>query len=51
MVMMMTKIHFYSAEYAVLTAVINDDYSFVRCRPKIVDGGSVRNVYLKAAIV
>ena len=49
-IMMMTKIHFSSAECDVLTAVINDDYSFARCRPKTLDGGSVRNVYLRGAI-
>lgn len=49
--MMMTKIHCSSAECDVLTAVINDGYSFARCRPNTVDGGSVRNVYLKGAIV
>jgi len=49
-IMMMTKIHFSSAECDVLTAVINDDYSFARCRPKTVDSGSVRNVYLKGTI-
>jgi hypothetical protein len=46
MMMMMTKIHCSSAECDVLAAVFNDDYSFARCKPKTVDGGSVRCVCL-----
>ena len=48
--MMMAKIHCSSAKCDVLTAVISVDYSFARCRPKTVDSGSVRDVYLKGAI-
>jgi len=51
MITMMTKIHFSSAECDDVTAVINDDYSFARCGSITMDSGSVRNVYLRGAIV
>jgi hypothetical protein len=44
--MMMTKVRCSSAEYDVLTAVINDDYSFARCRPKTVDGTALQGMYI-----